>query len=1511
MERGFGIALVLTVLGSCSAVGTAYRWMAHGEVALPLEEDLEPEQSSIHAGVFDIARPDDFIDGHPLDEAAFWTRMRPRKLALVLILLTGLVFIASVTDGKTGYSEVVSIAFAAYLSFVAAVSVSTTDRTDHAYYTTTLAVLSASALIILSIDALIPSSSPSQPHQHGILTLAFYLVVSSLTLTMPRGPQLDYPPENIYSEQVVSSGHATVNVNGVVDASAWGALFFSYISKVATLSPGFGVADLPLLTADMRALVTFSQIRASVRRTGAWHLPAGMRFGFAVLRANALQLVGVQLLSAITAVGRCSPPYFMRLLLIQLEGDTPIDKRWGLVYVAGLLAGNLVFALGWGQIWNLAHIAGIRIVSQTTTLLFVKTLVRKEAAIDSATAKPERGDAPLVHKAQILTLMSQDVHRVSDLSKHVYTLTDSPIQLVLSTWILYSLLGTSCFVGLAATMICLPLQHFTGNIIFRAQKALMRAKDERITLTNEILGGIRMVKFMAWERKFEARIWEIREKELVRQKITYAAKTLLTAVGNSIPLLFALASFGHYTIIRHQNLTPSIAFTAITIFNTMQYAISGFPEALIAGLQCLISLRRIDQFLESPEVSIPVQSSRNHRNTQRIFLSSASVSWPLSAQSQSNTPFTLSDLSLEFPIGELSLICGKVGSGKTLLLLALLGEAEITAGQVECPRSAPDFLASFGKSISPDEWVVPAVCAYVPQTSWLRNQSIRDNILFELPYSAERYMKTLEVCALVPDLEMLEYGDLSEVGERGINLSGGQKARVSLARAVYSRASILILDDILSAVDVHTGHHIYNNCIKGDIMRGRTVILVSHHIQLCADGAAYVVAIDRGTAKFRGGAADFRRSDIFRSLIQTKLASASGAQTSETTVTLLPTSKPAPDSTPSKTEKVFGKAPKFVADELSSVGRIPWAVWTTYLRAAGEWKHWVCFTIIMIISSLGPVFENSYLRTWADAGEAARYGPIHYLTIYAAIMCIDLLFRMAHFSILYSGSIRASQVLYKKLLETVLFSPIKFHDTAARGILLNRFGRDFQIIDGFIADDFARAAKLGLSVIIIFVTITFVGGLPFLCAAAILGLAYYLLAQDYAHTSRDMRRLVSTTTSPLYSIYETAISGALVIRSFGASTTFLRDLMRSMDANSCACHWQYGLNRWFSVLSMTFSGTIVALIGLVILLSPAMDPSLAGMALVFASMVSADLMYFVRAFVGLEQCLVAVERVKETSDLVREPPEMIEPRPPVNWPSRGQIVCQDLSVRYSPELPDVLHGLNFQVSSGEKIGIVGRTGSGKTTLALYFFQFVEASEGKLLIDGIDIASLGLTDLRRNLTIIPQDPTLMSGTLRSTLDVFNEHQDAEIFEALRSVHLISQDPSDNKLPTVFSNLDSPVSQAGSNFSAGEKQLLCLARAILKHAKVLILDEATASVDYATDELVGLTIREKFSSSTILTIAHRLRSVIDYDKVMVLEEGRIVEFESPKTLLENESSKFYALCKATGSNEFATLQSMAEI
>jgi len=358
------------------------------------------------------------------------------------------------------------------------------------------------------------------------------------------------------------------------------------------------------------------------------------------------------------------------------------------------------------------------------------------------------------------------------------------------------------------------------------------------------------------------------------------------------------------------------------------------------------------------------------------------------------------------------------------------------------------------------------------------------------------------------------------------------------------------------------------------------------------------------------------------------------------------------------------------------------------------------------------------------------------------------------------------------------------------------------------------------------------------------------------------------------------------------------------------------VNRWLSVRFNLLSSAIVGITGVVVLLTPGIDASLAGFALAFASSVTSDLLFMVRRFVGLEQSLVEVERVREFSQLDREQPEFIEPRKPTEWPPRGACVVEDLSIRYAPELPNVLHGLTFTVSAGERVGILGRTGCGKSTLALSFFRFVEASEGRIVIDGLDISKLGLTDLRSRLTIIPQDPTILSGTLRSTLDVFEEYDDAEIFEALRRVHLIPSDDTPEEEEeivneNVFRNLDSPVSEGGDNFSTGEKQLICMARAILKRAKVLVMDEATASVDYATDELISKTIRHEFADSTIMTIAHRLRTVVDYNRVMLLDEGRIVEFDSPAALLSDPSSRFYALCKATGKAEFAVLKRMAGV
>ncbi|KAI0918434.1 hypothetical protein AcV5_002428 [Taiwanofungus camphoratus] len=977
--------------------------------------------------------------------------------------------------------------------------------------------------------------------------------------------------------------------------------------------------------------------------------------------------------------------------------------------------------------------------------------------------------------------------------------------------------------------------------------------------------------------------------------------------------------------------------------------------------QSLVSMRRIEKYLHGAEVdSVPPLDGQLHP----IAMQSATITWPQdrvrstsAAPSAVSTPkqkFLLMDLTLKFPLGELSLICGKLGSGKSLLLLGLLGEADLLTGRITCPRSPPDIIASFSGVLVPEEeWIVQGACAYVPQTAWLRNASIRENILFDLPFVEERYHKTLEVCALLSDLQILEDGDMSEIGERGVNLSGGQKARVSLARAVYSRASVLLLDDVLSAVDAHTARHLFYECLKGDLMRGRTVILVSHHVQLCAPSAGYIVALDNGRVIFEGNRDAFRSSDVLNTLVQSgatdstddkeetavtgveeaisekNLPNGNGEGSSETTSTSGTTAID-PEVKPEK-----NKVPrKLIEEEKRAVGRIGKDIWAAYIGACGGYGYWILFALALMLAALSPVFENGWLRVWTGSAlekEDPR-SPIYYITIYSVITAIGLILSTIRWLVLYHGGIHASTVLYKKLLEGVLFANIRFHDTVSRGRLLNRFGNDFEGVDSTLPDNFGRSIMYGLSATTTFLTLTYVGGPPFFLAAVLLGTLYYSIGRVYGQTSRDMRRLDSVTRSPLYSIYGETIAGVTVLRAFGASSKFLRDMLRRVDTNSNPYYWRWGgkpticrtiqctknvkVNRWLSARFNLLSSAVVGMTAFVAILTPSITASLAGFALAFASTVTDDLLLLVLRFVGLEQSMVAIERIKEFSELKREPLEFVEPRPPASWPQKGAIKCEDLVIRYAPELPNVLHNLNFEIQPGEKIGVLGRTGSGKSTLALSFFRFVEPTEGRILIDGLDISKLGLTDLRSKLTIIPQDPTILSGTLRSTLDVFNEYEDAEIYEALRRVHLIPSsdtpaEDADAVNANVFRNLDSSVSEGGENFSTGEKQLLCMARAILKRSKVLLMDEATASVDYATDELIGKTIRQEFAESTILTIAHRLRTVIDYDRVMLLDHGRIAEFDKPATLLADSSSKFHALCKATGKNEFAVLKKMAGV
>ncbi|KAH6905515.1 hypothetical protein BKA70DRAFT_495907 [Coprinopsis sp. MPI-PUGE-AT-0042] len=1065
------------VLAASAAVSVITFWLFKKKTDRQIQLPLRDNEDQGH-DPFDVTAPTDFVDGYPIQEPQFWKKMRWRKIVITFFLS----FAVAVNAYRIGYvfinksrndmmDVVFQLVFALYLVIISAHSVTRNGSESHAasiLHTTSLTTL---ASLLLATVAILPSTPPpdvqssDEPSLHGIwYSLIFlYTVTCVLGITTPLGPPLHYPPEHIYSNKTVAAitNPSPANVCGIIGASIWGTLMFSYTTKVVWLgnvAESLDIGDLPILSKDMRATFNYARTRVGLRRFQLrilkWKPQRGSGWGLAykLARLNVYALTAEAVLTAISACLSYAPVFFLRRLIAYLESDPKRDNPgWGWVYIFGLFMASSISYIVTDQMWDVATTGvEVRLRIQLNSSLFAKTLVRKDIASSASSSTPkdvippsgqkgksdDEGDK-ISSKAQVMTLMTTDVDRVSAFAWHLFYLVNSPIDIAIGTVMLYNLLGVSCFFGLGVALLFQPLNHFAGKIFVGVEENLMKARDERTALMNEILGAIRMLKFMAWERSFEKQVLRIREKELNYQARHYRIEALWNVIWSGSPVLVTLIAFWHYAVVRQQPLTPSIAFTSIIVFSEMKDSLNALPETFINMLQCFVSLRRIEKYLNGAEVKpVPPLSEQ----PKDIAFQSCTVTWPQDRSQSSNTSsaapsvvstprhkFVLVDLNIKFPRGELSLICGKLGSGKTLLLLALLGEADVLTGQVICPRSPPDSLAAQAKAdIANEDWVVDGMCAYVPQAAWLRNATIKENILFSLPFNEERYRLTLEACALISDLEILEDGDESEIGERGVNLSGGQKARVSLARAIYSRASILFLDDVLSAVDAHTAHHLFHQCLKGELMQGRTAILVSHHIQLCSSGASYIVALDNGRVMYEGNREGFVSAGVIMELGQSQkedleekqhlveaedavLAHEDRSESSSTVV--------APSMQPNKEKK---PPRKLVEEETRAVGRIHKDIWLTFFKACGGYWYWILFALSFGVASIAPVLENGWLKYWSGAalegeGESATF----YIAVYALITTIGLFITTARWFVLYDGSIRASTVLYQRLLALV------------------------------------------------------------------------------------------------------------------------------------------------------------------------------------------------------------------------------------------------------------------------------------------------------------------------------------------------------------------------------------------------------------------------------------------------------------------------------------------------------------
>ncbi|KAH8926904.1 P-loop containing nucleoside triphosphate hydrolase protein [Atractiella rhizophila] len=1455
----------------------------------------------------------------------------------------------------------------------------------------TLTLLSTALLFFILI--LPESFGLASPYENepvlGAVAFAMSALALATTCTTPKCPPLHFtPPVHVSiptfaTEDLSDTRESTkdrdptaANVSRLAGASPFDILFFNWVSHLLNESANkrqLSREDVPHLTQEFKAencfrwMKTFFGGKRDTPTPKLWN-PLLWR----VVNANR-RAFGAQICLALCAA--CL--FYLPAFVLQKFGDDSL----GIFYCFSLLVAMLMDSLVSGQLWYLStsHLSA-KIKTQLNTIIFEKTLKRKDAVSgdkekkkdddeDKAkeegkkkkgffdfTSDDEEEENDFKTKSQVLNLFVVDVDRISDFSNWSFSLVDAPAELVIGTVFLCSLLGAkAAFSGILIAILFVPFNHWTSKKFAVVQDKLMNARDKRVSLMNEVLQSVRMLKFMAWERPFENRIMAARGEELRQQRNNFLLEIAFNFTWATSPVICILVTFLVYTKVEGHELTPARAFTALAVFNELKFALNIIPETFIQGIQTLVSLRRIEKYLASDEVENTIETVQEQKAFDHpIGFRNASVTWPASVASTLKDPsqgrtFTMSNLNMEFPEKHLSLICGPLGSGKTLLLLSLLGEAELLEGDIFCPRSPPNSitLSTVLEEASEATWI-RRQCAYVPQNSWLQNASIRDNILFGLPFLESRYNAVLEACSLNPDLAILEDGDQTEIGERGVNLSGGQKQRVALARAVYSRADTLLLDDCLSAFDNHTTDKIFKECFQGPLLENRTVILVSHHVQLVTQQAAFVIALENGAPIFQGGSKRFLDSptyvrlvgvtqnqdadeDVEESKPENKHLKVKQEVVNGTGDNGSGTSTP-DDSDDDSAEDVIEKLPdqqqqppptkkarKLIATEARAVGRVRGDVWKKYLTANGGAIFWIFLLVVFLGTKGMDVLESWWLSVWSRSYSTPERRSIdYYLSVYALISMLNVVVSSARWVFLYAGGIRASTQLYKELLHAILRAPLRFFDTIEHGRLMNRFGQDFEKIDQQLPDHYGRSFIYLLGVATTVGTIISIAP-AFLMAFLLIGTAYYHFGMLYTTVAREMRRLDSVSKSPVYSIYGEAISGAAVIRGFGASSRFMSLMLSRVTTNVTFFYFLWSTNRWLSVRFALLSSSFVATTAFVLLKAGnRVDAALAGFAMSFALKISGDMLFLVRRATALELAMVSIERVKEFSEVKPEAPEIMDFRPPASWPHSGEVSVENVVVRYSPELPNVLHGLSFHVPGGMKVGIVGSTGCGKSTLAQTFFRFVELWEGRIVLDGIDCSKIGLTDLRSRLTIIPQDPQILSGTLRSALDVFGEYTDAELFDALRRVHLLKSDGErQSDLPEEllknqarFDNLDAEVTEHGANFSQGQRQLLCMARALLKRTKLMILDEATASIDYETDELITQTIKHEFADSTLLCIAHRLRTVITFDRILVLNKGNLAEYDTPLNLIKNENSLFHKFCKSSGRSEFRTLQRMAE-
>ncbi|KAG5889083.1 hypothetical protein JTB14_004927 [Gonioctena quinquepunctata] len=1277
----------------------------------------------------------------------------------------------------------------------------------------------------------------------------------------------------------------------------------------------------------------------------------------AMSRVFLFEILLLSILAVLTEAVRISQPLLIERLLRYYDANqVEVSKNEAYMYAALIVLSALLTVLCI-HYFNLQIMqVGMKMRVALCSLIYRKALRLSTMALAETTI------------GQMVNLLSNDVGRFDQATHFLHQLWMAPLETVVVMFLCYNSVGYTGCIGIVFLLISIPIQSLLGRKTSQYRLSTAIRTDERVRLMNEIISGIQVIKMYTWEKPFAKLVEIVRNNEMKYIRLTSIIRAILMSCSMVLNRTAVFSCIVVY-VLTGNTLNSAYAFTTTSFYRLLNNATMFFPQAVSQTSEMFISVKRIRTFLLYEEIESETQddgakklmkdgskSSTQMNRMSRyvgIRLNRVSVKW-LKSLPENN----LQDVTMNVEPGQLVAVVGAVGSGKTTLLHVLLKELEPQSGSVE----------------------INGRVSYASQEPWLFGGSVRQNILFGQKFDKNKYEEVVKVCALQRDFSLFPHGDRTLAGERGVSLSGGQRARINLARAVYKDADIYVLDDPLSAVDTHVGKQLFEDCICGYLAK-KCVVLVTHQLQFLKY-VRRIYLMEKGKVRASGSYEDIKGSgtDFTKMLEDIEEEEEEIRRKSKMVV--------------EKPEEIENEV-QVLEKEVMSKGSISWHVYKSYMRAGGNIMKATfvlfCFILTQILDSSAEYFvtiwvniqqsmsqyninsttsseeslstaspmanefplsntsrtinteavetdalsfltnnitetpisvstwaqnistlslngtpsplvninsEDPYRDWWLRSLFIGNDAVIYYTVLFGFIIGLTF-FRSLAF---YQWCLTASTRMHNKMFSNIVYSPMRFFNINPSGRILNRFSKDIGALDESLPITLLDTIQIGLSVAAIS---TVIGSLSLwiLVPTILIFALFYSMRVIFLKTSRDVKRVESITRSPIYTHLSASLQGLTTIRAFQAEEILKTEFDNYQNLNSAAFFMFLGANRtfgfWLDFICVVYIACV--LVALLLVESETFGGNV-GLALTQAMGLTGMFQWGMRQWSELENQMTSVERVQEYADLIPESEKNVQKTPRI-WPDAGNVEFRKMSLRYSPKDPHVLRDLNFFIKAREKVGIVGRTGAGKSSLIQALFRLAEI-DGSILIDNIDSKTISLYELRSKISIIPQEPVLFSGTLRKNLDPFDEYKDEILWSALEEVELKN---AVNDLP---SGLDSKMAEGGSNFSVGQRQLVCLARAVLRNNKVLVLDEATANVDPHTDSLIQTTIRKKFENCTVLTIAHRLHTIMDSDKVLVMDAGRAAEFDHPHRLLQNDDGVFYGLVMQTGKAHAKTLMAIAE-